>query len=89
MALKIIVLGDATDHGGKVISGSPVHDIGGKPVARLGDTVDCPVHGENRIVSAHPALTAGGVPVAVDGCESECGSRLIGSGSASVAAPGA
>jgi len=88
MSLKIIVLGDGTDHGGKVIAGSPVHDIDGKPIARLGDLVDCPAHGENRIVSAHATLTVGGVAVAVDGCETECGSRLIGSGTASVEAPG-
>ena len=30
MSLKIITVGDSTDHGGKVISGSPTHDIGGK-----------------------------------------------------------
>lgn len=28
MSLKIITVGDSTDHGGKVISGSPRHDIG-------------------------------------------------------------
>ncbi|MFS2025551.1 PAAR domain-containing protein [Massilia sp. GER05] len=37
MPLKIIVVGDSTDHGGKVISGSPSHDVDGKPIARLGD----------------------------------------------------
>ena len=26
MSLKIIVLGDSTDHSGKVISGSPLHE---------------------------------------------------------------
>lgn len=42
MPLKIIVVGDSTSHGGKVISGSPTHDIGGKAIARLGDQVSCP-----------------------------------------------
>lgn len=88
MSLKIIVVGDKTDHDGAVISGSPVHDIGGKPIARLGDKVSCPRHGENRIASAHPTFTVGGVAVAVDGCQGECGCRLIGSGDASVAMPG-
>lgn len=42
MALKIITVGDKTDHGGTVISGSPDHDIGGRAIARLGDPVSCP-----------------------------------------------
>lgn len=43
MSLKIITVGDKTDHGGTVISGSPKHDIRGKAIARLGDKVDCPL----------------------------------------------
>jgi uncharacterized Zn-binding protein involved in type VI secretion len=42
MALKIITVGDKTDHDGTVISGSPTHEIRGRAVARLGDHVDCP-----------------------------------------------
>ncbi|MFC5474133.1 PAAR domain-containing protein [Paraherbaspirillum soli] len=91
MSLKIIVVGDTTDHGGKVISGSLTHDIGGKAIARLGDEVDCPKHypdnrphGINKIITAHPTFTVGGVPVAVQDCETECGCKLIGSVSATV-----
>jgi uncharacterized Zn-binding protein involved in type VI secretion len=83
---KIIVVGDATDHGGKVISGSSVHTIDGISIARLGDTVDCPQHypggkphGVNKIVTAHPAVKVGGVAVAVEDCVTECGCKLIGS----------
>ena len=43
MLLKIITVGDKTDHGGTVISGSPDHDIMGKAIARLGDKVLCPM----------------------------------------------
>ncbi|MWL87318.1 MULTISPECIES: PAAR domain-containing protein [unclassified Cupriavidus] len=91
MSLGIITVGDTTDHGGKVISGSPTHTVGGKAIARLGDLVDCPQkypggrpHGVNKIVDAHPTVTMGGVPVAVDGCHSECGCVLIASGNAAV-----
>ena len=80
MSLKIIVVGDRTDHGGTVLGDSPAHDVGGKPIARLGEKVDCPRHGENKIVTAHARLSVDGVAVAVEGCETECGSRLIGSG---------
>jgi uncharacterized Zn-binding protein involved in type VI secretion len=91
MSLKIITVGDSTDHGGKVISGSPTHDIDGKAIARLGDLVDCPQHypggkphGVNKIVTAHATLTAGGIAVAVENCQSECGCKLLGSANASV-----
>jgi uncharacterized Zn-binding protein involved in type VI secretion len=91
MALTIITVGDDTDHGGKVISGSPTHDIGGRAIARLGDEVDCPQHypdgrphGINKIVTAHPTFTIGGIPVAVQDCLTECGCKLIGSSSATI-----
>jgi len=91
MPLKIIVVGDSTDHGGKVISGSPLHDVDGKPIARLGDQVDCPQHypggkphGINKIVTAHATVSVGGIAVAVEGCVTECGCKLIGSHRASV-----
>jgi len=59
MPLTAIMVGDDTDQGGKIISGSPTHDIKGKPIARLGDEVNCPEHypdgrphGINEIVTA-------------------------------------
>lgn len=85
MALKIITVGDKTDHGGTVISGSPDHDIRRKAIARLGDKVDCPMpypggkpRGINKIISGHHTLTVNGVPVAVEGSTTECGCKLIG-----------
>ena len=68
-----------------MISGSPLHDVDGKPIARLGDLVDCPgyypggkPHGVNKIVTAHPTLSVAGIPVAVQDCVTECGCKLIG-----------
>jgi uncharacterized Zn-binding protein involved in type VI secretion len=90
MWLKIIVVGDSTDHGGKVISGSPLHNVDRKPIARLGDQVDCPQyypngkpHSINKIITAHPTLSVGGVAVAVEDCITECGCKLIGTSHAS------
>jgi uncharacterized Zn-binding protein involved in type VI secretion len=90
--LKIIVVGDSTDHGGKVITGSPLHTIDGVPIARLGDEVDCPQHypsgkphGVNKIITAHSTVKVAGVPVAVEDCMTECGCKLIGSKRASAA----
>jgi hypothetical protein len=44
MSSKIIMVADLTDHCGKVISGSPTHDIGNMAVARLGDEVPVGQH---------------------------------------------
>ena len=81
MARRLIVLGDGTDHGGKVISGSARHTIGGRPIARLGDKVDCPKksHGVNAIVEGDSSCLIDGVPVALEGHKTECGCSLIGS----------
>jgi uncharacterized Zn-binding protein involved in type VI secretion len=86
MPLKIITVGDKTDHGGAVISGSPTHDIRGRAIARLGDQVNCPQsyprgkpHGVNKITSAYNSFTVNGVLVAVEGCTTQCGCKLIGS----------
>jgi len=79
MPLPIAVLGDRTNHGGKIISASGAHMIGGKPVARLNDLVDCSQHGINRIIEAHPTLTVGGIRVALHGHHTECGCALISS----------
>ncbi|WP_080409854.1 PAAR domain-containing protein [Burkholderia ubonensis] len=63
MALQIIVIGDTTSHGGRVITDSEGHAINGKSIARLRDLADCPVkypdgrpHGVNKIIEAHPTL---------------------------------
>ena len=85
MSLKIITVGDKTDHGGTVISGSPTHEARGRAIARLGDQVDCPQlypggkpHGINKIITACNSFTVNAVAVALEGCSTECGCKLIG-----------
>lgn len=85
MASQIIVVGDQTSHGGEVLTGSSHPAIGGKTIARLNDLVNCPEHGVNKIVEAHPTFTVDGLRVALHGHHTECGCTLIGSGLASVA----
>ncbi|MEC5406256.1 PAAR domain-containing protein [Paraburkholderia sp. MPAMCS5] len=79
MSLSIAVLGDRTDHGGKIVTASDTHMINGKPIARLHDLVECPEHGVNRIIEAHPTLMVGGIRVALHGHHTECGCALISS----------
>ncbi|MHA7683333.1 PAAR domain-containing protein [Cupriavidus sp. PET2-C1] len=83
-----VTVGDDTDHGGKVLTGSSQHKIKGRPIARLGDQLSCPLlypdgrpHGINRIATASgPKM--GGIPSALSGDKGECGCSLIGSASA-------
>lgn len=91
MFMRIIVVGDSTSHGGQVITGSAIHTIGDKPIARLHDLVDCPQmypdgrpHGVNMIIEAYSNFTIDGAPVALHGHHTECGCTLIGSTTATV-----
>lgn len=85
MPRKIIVVGDPTSHGGKVISGSSCYTIAGKGIARKGDKVDCPEkyadgspHGVNEIVEGEALMPIDGIPVALEGHKTVCGCQLIG-----------
>ena len=79
MALPIIRLGDPTSHGGRVISASATHIISGIGIARVGDSVACPIagHGINPIVEGAPTFVIGGRMVALQGHHSACGYVLI------------
>ena len=81
MALSIIRLGDPTSHGGKVVSASATHTIGGLGIARVGDSVACPIagHGVNPIVEGAPTFLIDGRMVALQGHRSACGCVLISS----------
>ncbi len=76
---RVIRLGDPTSHGGTVVSASSTVDINGKPVARLGDSVTCPIpgHGVVTIVEGDAAWTDSGRSVALQGHKTSCGAALI------------
>lgn len=81
MARAIVRLGDKTTHGGVVISASPIHTMRGLGIARVGDTVSCPLpgHGNNPIVEGSSAFSVGGRKVALHGHKCACGCSLIAS----------
>lgn len=84
MARRIILVGDPTTHGGVVATGSSTASVAGKPIARLHDTVTCPHHGDNKIVEGEASYDVDGVPVALEGHRTECGSTLIATSTSSV-----
>ena len=80
-----ISLGDSTDHGGVVITASSPDLVGGKPIARVGDFVTCPIdgHGTTVIVTGDPTTLIDGKAAARQDDLCACGARLIPSQSTS------
>ncbi|SDY68829.1 Zn-binding Pro-Ala-Ala-Arg (PAAR) domain-containing protein, incolved in TypeVI secretion [Lysobacter sp. yr284] len=92
MAARLwIVVGDTTSSGGQVVSGSPFTDIDGKPVARIGDSVVCGLHGPTVVATGDAAFIVDGQPLARerDGCACGCLLVSVRQVSTSVAAGGA
>lgn len=65
-------LGDLAAHGGSIAIGSTNVFIGGRPAARLGDTVVCGVHGTGVIAKGSATVFINGMPAArmgdITGC---------------------
>ncbi|WP_080418748.1 PAAR domain-containing protein [Burkholderia ubonensis] len=80
--INLIRVGDATDHGGKVETGSTMMRFDGCFVARKGDLVSCPQHpsiSPNVIEEGDASLTDDGIPIARHGHRATCGCHLISS----------
>ncbi|WP_313494103.1 PAAR domain-containing protein [Stenotrophomonas sp.] len=77
MARTLIVVGDALQAGGSVLTGSPQTDIDGHPVARIGDRVICARHGPGSILTGDATLVIDGQPVARHGDKASCGCALL------------
>lgn len=77
----VIVLGDVTSHGGVVLEGASTTTVDGKPVARVGDKVSCPVigHGLCVIVTGDQTTLVNGKAVARHGDQCSCGATLVAS----------
>ena len=76
MNRPLIRVDDATSHGGKVLEGSANMIVDGKPVAREGDKVSCPIHGDTTIDSGSATYLVDGKPTARDGDKTACGATL-------------
>ena len=79
MAGPVIRLGDKTSHGGTVLEASAESDSGGIGMARVGDKVSCPIHGNGAIVEGDMTMIVDGKPVARHGDKTACGALLIAS----------
>lgn len=70
-------IGDAIDHGGSIIEGSPNVECNSIKVARLGDAVMCAIHGLQHISSASTTVKANSIGVARIGDSISCGAVII------------
>ncbi|MBN3851344.1 PAAR domain-containing protein [Paraburkholderia sp. Ac-20342] len=80
--INLIRVGDDTDHGGKVETGSTSMRFEGRYVARKGDRVSCPQHPDvspNVIEEGDPTMKDNGIPIARHGHRATCGCHLISS----------
>ena len=77
----IIRVGDATSHGGQVLTGAPASQVMRRPVARKGDLCICPIQGHQNCVIAEgdENVIVDGQPAAFDGHKTSCGAVLISS----------
>lgn len=74
---NIVRLNDPTSHGGTVTNVSATKfTVHGIPVACVGDTCSCPVHGVGTIIEGDPHHTIDGILVAYDGHKTSCGATL-------------
>lgn len=89
-ARRVIRLGDPTTHGGVVVSASGTVIINGKQVARVGDSVTCPIpgHGVVTIIEGDPNWQDNGRPIALEGHKTSCGASLISTLSTLFRSPG-
>jgi uncharacterized Zn-binding protein involved in type VI secretion len=71
--------GDATSHGGKILTGSDRIKVKGRRAARIGDKVSCPIHGDNEIVERSSRMKDGTTPLSRDGDHTQCGAFFIAS----------
>jgi len=72
-------LGDATSHGGVIVTGASRTFVNRRPLARLGDLHACPIlgHGVNPIVTGSPDTFTEGRPNARIGDVTACGAVIV------------
>ncbi|WP_081085748.1 PAAR domain-containing protein [Burkholderia cepacia] len=76
MPAPIATIGTSTTHGGEVTSADAGVIVDGRPVACVGDTVSCPLHGPGVITNGGFG-TVSGRRIARHGSSTSCGATLV------------
>ena len=69
-------VGDTGSHGGTIINGSPTIRANNRPIALVGSTYSCPVHGPNPIVTGAQSVFGNDFLVAHVGSKTACGAEI-------------
>lgn len=69
-------LGSLTDHGGVVTQCFGKALVDGELIARVGDIVSCPIHGQTVITEGVFNVQDGGIEVAHVGSATSCGAKI-------------
>lgn len=70
-------IGDTGSHGGAIVTGSPNVTVNVIPIARVGDTYLCSIHGPNPIVQGSLKTTANNLQIARIGDPTACGATIM------------
>jgi uncharacterized Zn-binding protein involved in type VI secretion len=71
-------LGDLGSHGGVIVTASDtVARADGIPIARIGDTYACALHGPVPLATGSPTVNDGGKPVVRLGDLASCGAVMV------------
>lgn len=79
--LEIARLGDTSTHGGFIITSADRTYCEGEKIARVGDLLDCPIHGINPIVSGSGDHYVEDQACARSSSTTACGAVIIGGAS--------
>ncbi len=85
----VIRLGDTSTHGGAMITSASKTLYNGILCCRIGDILDCPIHGPNPVVEGSAKQIVEGQPLARQGDHTACGAALISGQSSSEDSNGA
>lgn len=79
MTLSFACVGDKTDHGGVIITGTSMSNVHGRAIARVGDKVSCPkCGGVYPIVSSKVSFVSfDGASAAYGGDKTACGATIL------------
>lgn len=84
MSFLIARLGDAISHGGTIVTSASKTKAQGQLIARVGDQVNCAVHGLQTITQGSSKFICEGSNVAYVGALCSCGATITTGASISV-----
>ena len=74
---KVARLGDTSTHGGSIVTSASVSYSAGSLIARVGDILACPAHGNVAIITGSGRFKVEGSVAAVEGSLCSCGALIV------------